>query len=881
MPNATISQPSCNILLLWLGITAAAWAADLIVDQRHAKASDDNPGSAEAPFKTIGKAVGLAKAGDTVLIKGGDYREAVSIKSSGTAEQPLVIKAAPGERVLINGSAPITGWKKCTAADVRGNPHADNVYCTELDWEPRDLYVNGRRQTVSRWPAGTASMHSHAVADGKTVGDATTIADPINLTQPAGFWEGGELYVYCVKTTNTDHAIIKGWNPETHELTIPIKLREPVTNGVDRFYVKNLASIIAKPGEFAYDIQAKPARLFLWPSASGDIATMDISGSKLGKGGSALLSWAPTSSYVIIDGLEMAYGQGTGIGGESSGAHHITVQNCLVHHNRSGARGGVFLVGQSDLVLRRNIVFRNENSGIGLIRCKKSLVSENEVFGNYVDGIGGGWFWEDMRFERNYVHDQWAGGHPDGFQTYNGPDRLVLDSNLFMNIGQGWQCENTTNVKLTNNAWVGTHHTGLSISNRITWSGSEVKDKRSGNEHFEWRNNTVAYLGFAGLINIVTDFKLENNVFSSGRADAVMLSAVSNTWTSDYNLLWTTAVNGGVYIWNGGDRLAGFAPYQKLSGQDAHSKEADPKFRNAPRNYRGGDTAKGGGKDGKNQNTTEKLFVARMTPGLYEVGDQVEINWDGVRRRVKEVAKDLVIIDPPLSTKPANSDFTIANWKDDKAPWPYRYWLDATKLTQSTTNKLVLRGPFAGQIVVNDQVEVDWDGVKRTVKEVGADYIVIDPPLAAAPTKSVIIGNIKDTQTPCFTRPIDAAKMSAAPLNRVHVTGPVADYFAIHDFVEIGDDGVRREIVQVGQDHLGFTPELASRATATVVKNWRDNRTFAVDIRLAPDSPGWKMGSDGRHVGSHLDIPAIMRGDFDSDGIRDLPEIPLGVPQDF
>ncbi|MGB2821727.1 MAG: right-handed parallel beta-helix repeat-containing protein [Phycisphaerae bacterium] len=93
-------------------IFAHARAGTYVVNQRHAAASDDNPGTAAAPLKTIGAAAGLGKAGDTVIIRGGVYRESVTVSPSGNAEAPIRFQAAPGERVVVTGADLITKWEK-------------------------------------------------------------------------------------------------------------------------------------------------------------------------------------------------------------------------------------------------------------------------------------------------------------------------------------------------------------------------------------------------------------------------------------------------------------------------------------------------------------------------------------------------------------------------------------------------------------------------------------------------------------------------------------------------------------------------------------------------------------------------------------------------
>jgi len=77
------------------------------VDQRHGGASDEGFGYPGAPFKTIAKALSVAEPGETVLVRGGTYRELVTPTRDG-----VTIKAAKGEKVVISGADEITGWKR-------------------------------------------------------------------------------------------------------------------------------------------------------------------------------------------------------------------------------------------------------------------------------------------------------------------------------------------------------------------------------------------------------------------------------------------------------------------------------------------------------------------------------------------------------------------------------------------------------------------------------------------------------------------------------------------------------------------------------------------------------------------------------------------------
>lgn len=79
--------------------------------------SDQNRGSADAPFATIQRAADLAVAGDTVIVHAGEYREWVKPRNGGLYDKCRIIyEAAEGEKVVIKGSERITGWEL-----VKGN----------------------------------------------------------------------------------------------------------------------------------------------------------------------------------------------------------------------------------------------------------------------------------------------------------------------------------------------------------------------------------------------------------------------------------------------------------------------------------------------------------------------------------------------------------------------------------------------------------------------------------------------------------------------------------------------------------------------------------------------------------------------------------------
>ena len=103
------SMPLAIVILATLSVPAPG--ATYYVDGQSSEASDDQPGTAEAPWKTVSRAASAQELqpGDTVVIHSGVYREHVEVKVSGQPERPITFTAAPGARVVLKGSELVRG----------------------------------------------------------------------------------------------------------------------------------------------------------------------------------------------------------------------------------------------------------------------------------------------------------------------------------------------------------------------------------------------------------------------------------------------------------------------------------------------------------------------------------------------------------------------------------------------------------------------------------------------------------------------------------------------------------------------------------------------------------------------------------------------------
>lgn len=103
MNGGIVFRPTwCALLLCCLPCATSVASGDTIYVSP--SGSDMNPGSQQAPLKTISAAAEQARAGDTVLVLEGVYRERVAPPRGGEPNMPIIYRGEPGKRVVIKGS---------------------------------------------------------------------------------------------------------------------------------------------------------------------------------------------------------------------------------------------------------------------------------------------------------------------------------------------------------------------------------------------------------------------------------------------------------------------------------------------------------------------------------------------------------------------------------------------------------------------------------------------------------------------------------------------------------------------------------------------------------------------------------------------------------
>jgi len=102
-----------------------------------------------------------------------------------------------------------------------------------------------------------------------------------------------------------------------------------------------------------------------------------------------------------------------------------------------------------------------------------------------------------------------------------------------------------------------------------------------------------------------------------------------------------------------------------------------------------------------------------------------------------------------------------------------------------------------------------------------------------------------------------------------------AGEFRPGDLVEANFDGVRRRVTAADGLRISVAPGLSEAPVkGWLVANWADNDDFRLDLRLADDSPAARLSASAGPIGAQIDIQAYQSGDFNGDGLRDLPAVP-------
>ncbi|TDU83939.1 parallel beta-helix repeat protein [Kribbella voronezhensis] len=168
------------------GLTSSASAQEVVstrpvqtysVEQTNPACSDTGPGTVAAPFCTIGAATRKLLAGDTALVGPGQYREQVTITTSGDAADPITLKATSPSAVIVGTDdvSDAAGWT-ATATTAWKHTLAAAPGQVFLDGQALPKATSATTTTTNSWYYDTATTSLYVDTGGTNPAAGHTVA---------------------------------------------------------------------------------------------------------------------------------------------------------------------------------------------------------------------------------------------------------------------------------------------------------------------------------------------------------------------------------------------------------------------------------------------------------------------------------------------------------------------------------------------------------------------------------------------------------------------------------------------------------------------------------------------------------------------------------
>ena len=559
-------------------------------------------GSQTRPFRTIAEALKVVTAGDTVIVREGLYRESIRVPGGQTAK-PVTIRAADGERVVLSGAVPVTGWKE----------YQDNIYMTVLDFRPERLLVHYRSQPVAREPDDGWWVAKDA--------NDVVIKDPVNLTLLDNELVGGQAYIWTSRGNTYYTVPVARLDRSTGTLTVERESKWMQLTGGDRYYLKNHPSLIDSPGDWAVLKHGDKWQIYFWPVALADLEAVEAPCQ------TQSICLIQGVEHVRISGLEITSGAGSGVEIMRSG--DVVIRDCILHNH--GNRG-LQLRDVHDVTVQRCICLYN-TYGVILMESEGVIVEENEIGHNGVDGLIISWNSSDITVRRNYIHHHVLWGHPDNVQLFREVKNIRLIDNLLLGCGQSIMMQETTEGLIQGNMIIG------SMAYSVIFGHNNA-------ENYRIYNNTIAFSGLGCMSLTAHNYDVKENVFMTGQGSPVFGVSGVQGYEARHNLFFNApGLKGKTVMVSDRGRHRNFTEYRRATGYDQGSVFGDPRFRNAPVSFAVIDGQR------ISDCSRERLYLRKGVESI-RLGDFIEVNFDGVLRRVVDRSRETITISPALPSQP-------------------------------------------------------------------------------------------------------------------------------------------------------------------------------------------------------------------------------------
>jgi hypothetical protein len=316
-------------------------------------------------------------------------------------------------------------------------------------------------------------------------------------------------------------------------------------------------------------------------------------------------------------------------------------------------------------------------------------VEENEIGHNSIDGVVVSWESSDITVERNYIHHHLLWAHPDNMQLYREVKDIRILDNLFLAGGESIMMSQTSDGLIKGNMIVGC------VAYSLIFGHKSAQDYRI-------HNNTIAFCGNGCIMMTAQGYDVRENVLMTGRGSPVCSVRGVKGYEGERNLFFNAhGIKDKPIVVSDQGWHRTFREYQRATGYDRTSVFGDPRFQNAPVYFAVIDSKQ------LADCSRERLFLKGGE--LIRLGSFVEVNFDGVLRKVIGGSRGAITISPALPTKPIVPGL-ICGWEDNSD-----LSLDLQLMANSPGAKLSASGGPVGStidIAAYRRGDFDADGVR-------------------------------------------------------------------------------------------------------------------------------------------------------------------------
>ena len=288
--------------IIFLGWFPSLFAGEIYVSLQ---GNDKNPGTKEAPFNTLNRAIKQARewrrlnwpevaGGIYIRLEEGVYAQRNSLflrpEDSGTPDSPTVICAVDGAHPVISGGVAVTGWKRGYNHPAIPEKLKQKIWSAEAPLignrrvETRQMWVNGHKvQRAAQFPDGGLERMIDFNPEEQTI--TIPVSQSVN---PERLQNAGQLEMIVhqrwaiailrVKSIDAKdgQAVVRFHEPESH-LEFAHPWPQPVIGGEkgnSSFCLTNALELLDQPGEWFQEYPS--GTIYYYPQAGENMETAEV-----------------------------------------------------------------------------------------------------------------------------------------------------------------------------------------------------------------------------------------------------------------------------------------------------------------------------------------------------------------------------------------------------------------------------------------------------------------------------------------------------------------------------------------------------------------------------------------------------------------------------